>query len=76
MEQGALRRASVAHTLQTLIGATVYHFASGEFGDTLLGRPVLSAEAVAARKQELRDLLRHGLAARPGQPKGEPPWTS
>ena len=76
MEQGALRRASVPHTLQTLVGATVYHFASGEFGDNLLGRPVLSAEAVANRKQELRDLLHHGLGARPTQPKGEPPWTS
>ena len=29
--------ASVPHTLQTLIGATVYHFASGEFGDEMLG---------------------------------------
>ena len=76
MEQGVLRQASVPHTLQTLVGATVYHFASGEFGDTLLGRPVLSAEAVANRKQELRNLLHHGLEARPTQPKGEPPWTS
>ena len=76
MEQGVLRRASVPHTLQTLVGATVYHFASGEFGDNLLGRPVLSAEAVAARKQELRNLLHHGLAANPAQPIGGPPWTS
>ena len=76
MEQGVLRPASVPHTLQTLVGATVYHFASGEFGDNLLGRPVLSAEAVANRKQELRDLLHHGLHTRPVQPKGEPPWTS
>ena len=36
------RRAS-PHTLQTLIGATVYHFASGEFGDEMIGRPLFSA---------------------------------
>jgi AcrR family transcriptional regulator len=60
--EGAFRPVSDAHTVQTLIGATVYHFASGELGETLLGRPLLSAEAVARRKRELRELLRSGLA--------------
>jgi AcrR family transcriptional regulator len=65
IEQGAFRRVSVPHTVQTLIGATVYHFASGEIGESILGRPLLSAEAVRRRKQELRNLLQQGLAARP-----------
>ena len=66
---GAFRPVSDAHTVQTLIGATVYHFASGELGEGLLGGPLLSAEAVARRKQELRELLRSGLAAAsPGHP--------
>jgi AcrR family transcriptional regulator len=70
--QGAFRPVSDAHTVQTLIGATVYHFASGELGEGLLGRPLLSAEAVARRKQELRALLRSGLApAGPGAPGAE-----
>ena len=43
---GAFREVTVRHMVQTLIGATVYHFASGEFGEALLGRPLLSAEAV------------------------------
>jgi TetR/AcrR family transcriptional regulator len=67
-EAGELRRASPPHTLQTLIGATVYHFASGEFGEQVLGGPLLSAEAVRRRKDELKAFLRHGLAALPAKP--------
>ena len=52
-------------TLQTLIGASVYHFASGEIGEGILGRPLFSAESVARRKRELVELLRRGLAAEP-----------
>ena len=65
IEQGAFRKVSVPHTVQTLIGATVYHFASGEVGESIMGRPLLSAEAVRRRKQELRNLLHQGLAAQP-----------
>ncbi len=60
---GVFRPVSVPHTLQTLIGATVYHFASGDLGARLLGRPLLSAAAVRRRKLELKNLLHHGLAA-------------
>jgi hypothetical protein len=61
--RGMFRPVSVPQTVQTLIGATVYHFASGEFGDTLLGRPLLSAEAIKVRKQELVSMLQFGLVA-------------
>ena len=60
---GAFRKVSVPHTVQTLIGAIVYHFASGELGEGLLGRPLLSAEAVRRRKHELKQLFHAGLAA-------------
>jgi AcrR family transcriptional regulator len=63
---GSFRRVSVPDTIQTLIGASVYHFASGEFGEGLLGRPLFSAEAVRRRKQELKALLRAGLAGDAG----------
>jgi hypothetical protein len=60
--------------VQTLIGATVYHFASGEFGDVLLGRPLLSSEEVRRRKHEVKSLLHHGLAAPAARPtSGGPP---
>ena len=64
IEEGVFRPVSTAHTVQTLIGSTVYHFASGEVGENLLGRPLLSAEAVSRRKEELRNLLHCGLTAK------------
>jgi AcrR family transcriptional regulator len=73
---GAFRPLSDAHTVQTLIGATVYHFASGELGEGLLGRPLLSAEAVARRKQELRELLRGGLGPSHGRSQEGETWRS
>jgi AcrR family transcriptional regulator len=63
IEAGVLRPVSVPDTVQTLIGATVYHFASGDFGEELLGQPLLSSDAVRRRKIELKALLRLGLAA-------------
>jgi len=63
VRSGVFRRVSTPHTVQTLIGATVYHFASGEFGEGLLGRPLLSAREVDRRKDEVKSLLHHGLAA-------------
>jgi AcrR family transcriptional regulator len=67
IECGELRRVSTPHTLLTLIGATVFHFASSEMGEQILGRPLFSAEEVARRKREVIALLRHGLYERPTQ---------
>jgi len=64
IECGELRRVSTPHTLLTLIGATVFHFASAEMGERILGRPLFSAEEVARRKREVIGLLRHGLFER------------
>ncbi len=55
-------------SLQTLIGAVVNHFASGEFGEGLLGGPLFTAEAVRRRKQEIVTFMHHGLMA--GAPIG------
>jgi TetR/AcrR family transcriptional regulator len=70
MRDGSFRRASVPHVVQTLIGGALYHFASGELGETLLGAPLLSAESVRARKEEMKAFLHHGLAPRPGEAQG------
>jgi AcrR family transcriptional regulator len=59
--------------VQTLIGATVYHFASGEFGEAVLGGPLFSAEAVSRRKREVKALFLHGLASPESAPKERPP---
>jgi TetR/AcrR family transcriptional regulator len=69
---GELRPVSVPHTIQSLIGLTVFHFASGDFGVTVIGESVYSAAQVRLRKQHVRDYLRHGLA-RDGQGAGDVP---
>lgn len=63
-ESGAIRPVSVPHTIQTLIGMTVYHFASGDFGELVLGEPVFSSRAVHARKEHVRDYIDRALADR------------
>jgi AcrR family transcriptional regulator len=68
---GAFRQTSGPHTVQTLIGATVYHFASGEFGEGLLGGSLLSADAVRRRKTEVKTFLHNGLVVASTAPRGE-----
>ncbi len=67
---GSFRHVSVPHTVQTLVGTCVYHFASGEFGDELLGRPIFSAEAVRDRREEVKAFVHFGLARHPSGPVG------
>ena len=62
VERGVFRPAAPGQVLQSLVGATVYHFASGEFGETLTGAPLFSAEAVRVRKHEVKQMIHHGLA--------------
>ncbi len=58
---GQFRKVGIPDLLQTIIGATVYHFASGDFGEKLLGASLFSAAAVARRKREVKTLLSNGL---------------
>jgi TetR/AcrR family transcriptional regulator, acrAB operon repressor len=64
MENGLFRMASIPHTLQSLVGLTVYHFASGEFGEELVGQSLFAPAQVKKRKEEIKALLHHGLVAR------------
>ena len=50
MAAGQLRAANIGHTLQSLIGLTVFHFASGELGEELLGHSLFSPAEVKRRK--------------------------
>ena len=63
MSTGELRTTNVPHTLQSLIGMTVYHFASGQFGNDLLGSSAFDPAEVRRRKAEVKMLIRHGLMA-------------
>jgi AcrR family transcriptional regulator len=63
--QGVFRPVNVPHMVQSVIGLTVFHFASGEFGEEVIGRPLFSATEVRRRKQEVKALIRHGLVLAP-----------
>jgi len=65
MASGELRRAPVQHTVQTLIGMTVFHFATGEFGEELFGAPLYSAAEIRQRKDHVIDFIERALRATP-----------
>ncbi len=69
--QGRFRRVSVPDTIQSLIGMTVYHFASGEFGEALLGESLFSTSAVRRRKREVKGFVRRAVLK--GVDADEPP---
>jgi TetR/AcrR family transcriptional regulator len=66
MEAGVFRRASVPHTLQSLVGLSVYHFASGEFGEEMFGQSLFTPALVRQRKEEVKALLCNGLVTQGG----------
>ena len=63
MAHSELRAASIPHTIQSLIGIIVFHFASGEFGDEILSGSIFSRREVERRKTEIKAFLHHGLMA-------------
>lgn len=66
IDSGDFREVSVPDATQTIIGAAVFHFASGEFGERLFGGASLfSAEAVARRRRELREFFHRALVESP-----------
>lgn len=66
MGSGVFRTANVPHLLLTLVGQTVFPFASGDFGRDILGKDVFDPAEVRRRKHELRDFIRFGLVVGPG----------
>lgn len=65
MAAGLFRMANIPHTVQSLVGMTVFHFASGEFGGELVGGSLFSVVEVRRRKHEVKTLLHSGLIASP-----------
>ena len=62
---GVFRPVNGPHMVLSIIGATVFHFASGEFGEEVIGRPLYSTSEIRRRKQEVKALFRHGLVLAP-----------
>lgn len=61
IEVGEFREVSVADATQTIVGAAVFHFASGEFGESIIGGSLFSAESVARRRAEQRAFFHNAL---------------
>jgi hypothetical protein len=52
------------------VGPLIYHCASGDFGTELFGRPITTPAEVRRRKDEIKNLLHHGLVV-PRAPRKE-----
>lgn len=60
---GEFRDVSVGHSVQSLIGALLFHFASGEYGVVGFRENIFEPEGVARRKEQLKLFLRGALLA-------------
>jgi len=60
---GVFRPVSVGDAIQSTIGAIVFHFASGDLGEALIGEPIFSGSAVDRRRREVSEFIRRGLLA-------------
>lgn len=70
VEAGAFRRLSARHFFQTLLGATVFHYAAQHFSAGVLDvSDVFSRDAVAWRGEQLRALVDHGVLPDGGNPQ-------
>jgi TetR/AcrR family transcriptional regulator len=67
MQSGTFRPADIPHTIQSIMGLTVYHFASGEFGEELIGHSLFSPVEVGRRKDAVKALLYGGLLGPSGK---------
>jgi TetR/AcrR family transcriptional regulator len=62
VEAGAFRRASSRHFFQTLLGATVFHYAARNFSAGVLGvEDIFTHNAVNWRREELYKTLAQGV---------------
>jgi len=65
VEDGTFCDVSLSDATQTVIGAVVFHFASGETGERILGEPIFSDESITRRKREVTAFIHRALTGRP-----------
>jgi len=65
IRSGEIRPVSIPHTIQTLIGMTLFHFASGDLGEDLLGESVFEPKQIQLRREHIRHYLDHVLRTSP-----------
>ena len=60
---GAFRPVSIGDAISSVVGAVVFHFASGDLGEALIGESIFAAKAVDRRRREVSEFIRRGLIA-------------
>jgi TetR/AcrR family transcriptional regulator len=69
VDAGAFVEQSARHTFQSLLGAIVFHYASGGFGAAVLGvDDLFTGRTIAWRREEARRLLLRATLARRERP--------
>jgi AcrR family transcriptional regulator len=63
IQAGVFRPVSIGDTILSVIGTIVFHFASGDLGEALIGDPIFSRRAVDRRRREVSEFIRRGLLA-------------
>ncbi|MEW6775835.1 MAG: TetR/AcrR family transcriptional regulator [Bdellovibrionota bacterium] len=61
---GVFRPQHIGHFIQSVVGATLFHFASGNFGEEMIDGDLYAPKNVAARKEEVKNFIRLGLEER------------
>jgi len=60
---GVFRPLGIPDAIQTVVGAVVFHFASGDLGEALIGEDLFSGTAVERRRREVVEFVCRGLRA-------------
>ena len=60
---GHFRAVSIGDTILSVIGMIVFHFASGDLGEALIGESIFSGAAVERRRREVSEFIIRGLLA-------------
>lgn len=73
IDAGVFLKRSSRHLLQTMIGALVFHYASGDFGAIVLGvDDLFSRSAVAWRREEMRRIALRAVLRNPPPDPADP----
>ena len=73
VEAGAFRRMSSRHFFQSLLGATVFHYAARNFSAAVLGvDDIFTHNAVNWRREEVHKILAQGVLLSPEEREREP----
>jgi len=66
IDAGSFAKCSARHLFQSAIGALFFHYATGNFGSEILGvEDLFSADAIAWRRKEVRELGRRAILTHP-----------